>query len=71
MIQQRLRKIGDHFVVTIPQDEVDRQGLREGDLLGLEVSSIEDQPHMRDIVRDAFEESWARSEAAYRYLADH
>ncbi len=70
MIQQRLRKVGNSYVVTIPKDEVERRGLRDGELLGVEVTPLEIRPVLRADLREAFEASWARSEAAYRYLAD-
>ena len=70
MIQQRLRKVGNSFVVTIPKDEVERRDLHDGDLLGVEVTLLEIRPALRPELQSAFAESWDRSEAAYRYLAD-
>ncbi len=70
MIQQKLRKVGNSYVVTIPKDEVERRGLREGQLLAIEIQPLEMRPVMRPEVREAFERSWKKSEKAYRYLAD-
>jgi len=70
VIQQKLRKVGNNYDVTIPRDEVERFGLFEGQLLAIEVQPVELRPVMRPEVRDAFEKSWKRNEAAYRYLAD-
>lgn len=70
MIQQKLRKVGNSYVVTIPKDEVDRRGLCEGQLLAIEIEPVEVVPMMSPEVLRAFEESWARNEDAYRYLAD-
>jgi len=70
VIQQRMRKVGNSFVVTIPKDEVERLGLREGQLLGVEITPLEVRPVMRPEVREAFEASWERNEEGYRYLAD-
>jgi hypothetical protein len=56
--------------VTIPHDEVERLGLKEGWPLGLYVLRLDVQPDMRPAVRDAFERSWQRGEDAYRYLAE-
>ncbi|MGI8642626.1 MAG: hypothetical protein ACR2LS_00720 [Thermomicrobiales bacterium] len=70
MIQQRLRKVGNSFVVTIPKDEVERRDLHDGDLLGVEVTPLQIRPALRPELQEALEESWSRSEAAYRYLAD-
>lgn len=70
MIQQKLRKVGNSYVVTIPKDEVERLGIEEGALLQVEVHPLEVQPMMTRELREAFEESWTRNEEAYRYLAD-
>jgi antitoxin component of MazEF toxin-antitoxin module len=70
MIQQQLRKVGNSFVVTIPKEEVERQGLHEGQLLGVEVTPLEVRPVLRPELREAFEASWERNEAGYRYLKD-
>jgi putative addiction module antidote len=69
-MHQRLRKVGNSFVVTIPKDEVARLNLREGQLLDITVEPLETVPAMDPDVRTAFEESWTRNEAAFRYLAD-
>lgn len=70
MIQQKLRKVGNSFVVTIPKDEVERQGLREGQLLTVEVQALEVLPIMDPDLAKVFEETWERNQDAYRYLAD-
>jgi antitoxin component of MazEF toxin-antitoxin module len=70
MIQQQLRKVGNSFVVTIPKEEVERQGLHEGQLLGIEVTPLEVRPVLRPDLREAFEASWERNEAGYRHLKD-
>lgn len=70
MIVQRLRKVGNSYVVTIPREEVERRGLVEGQMLAVEVQPVELRPVMRPQVRQAFEESWRQHEAAYRHLAE-
>lgn len=70
MIQQQLRKVGNSYVVTVPREEVERLGLREGQLLGVEITPLEVRPVLRPELREAFEASWERNEAGYRYLAD-
>ncbi len=70
MIRQKVRKVGNSLVVTIPKDEAERLQLSEGDLVDLDVQPLEVRPRMRPEVREAFERSWKKSEAAYRYLAD-
>lgn len=70
MIQQRLRKVGNSYVVTIPKQEVERKNLREGQLLYVEIHPAEVRPALAPDVRAAWEKSWRRGEAAYRYLAN-
>jgi putative addiction module antidote len=71
MIWQKLRKVGNSYVVTIPKEEVERQNLQEGQLLMVEVQPAEIRPTLSPALRKAFEESWQRNEAGYRYLAEH
>lgn len=71
MIIQKLRKVGNSYVVTIPKEEVERQNLEEGELLTVEIRPAEVRPIMPPDMRQAFEESWRRNEDAYRYLAEH
>ncbi len=69
MIQQKMRKVGNSYVVTIPREEVERRGLREGQLLAVEVHPLEVRPAVSPELREVFEESWERNERGYRYLA--
>jgi putative addiction module antidote len=69
MIQQKLRKVGNSYVVTIPKDEVERLGITEGQLLAVEIQPLEIRPTLPHDIREAAERSWRKSERAYRYLA--
>ena len=69
MIQQPLRKVGDNYVVTIPREEVERLGLQEGQVLTVEIQVPRENSLLEPDLRAAFEESWARYEADYHYLA--
>lgn len=71
MIWQKLRKVGNSYVVTIPKEEIERQDLKEGQMLAIEVQPVEIRPVPSPALRLAFEESWRRNEAAYRYLAEN
>ena len=71
MIWQKLRKVGNSYVVTIPKEEIERQNLQEGQMLAIEVQAVEIRPVPSPALRQAFEESWRRNEAAYRYLAEN
>jgi antitoxin component of MazEF toxin-antitoxin module len=71
VIWQKLRKVGNSYVITIPKEEVERRNLHEGQLLAVEVQPAEIRPVLSPELRKAFEESWQRNEAGYRYLAEH
>ena len=71
MIQQRLRKVGNSFVVTIPKEEVRRRNLQPGQLVSVEIHALEVRPALDAEVVAAFEESWQRGAEAYRYLGQH
>ncbi|HLH60739.1 MAG TPA: AbrB/MazE/SpoVT family DNA-binding domain-containing protein [Ktedonobacteraceae bacterium] len=71
MIWQKLRKVGNSYVVTIPKEEVERQNLQEGQLLAVEIQPAEVRPVLSPELRKAFEESWQHNEEAYRYMAEH
>jgi putative addiction module antidote len=71
MIHQKVRRVGNSYVVTIPKGEIERHGLKEGDLVGLELTPMEVRPAIRREVREAFEASWKRNEEAYRNLGSH
>ena len=71
MIWQKLRKVGNSYVVTIPKEEVERQNLQDGQLLSVEIRPAEIRPVISPDLRKAFEESWQQNENTYRYLAEH
>lgn len=70
MIQAKIRKQGNSFVVTIPRDEMAKLNLHEGDQVAFQPTKLETRAVLRPEIEKAFEESWARNEAGYRYLAD-
>ncbi len=69
MIYQKLRKVGNSYVVTIPKEEVERRNLQAGQLLAVEIQPAEIRPSASAELRQAFDDSWARNETGYRYLA--
>jgi antitoxin component of MazEF toxin-antitoxin module len=71
VIIQKIRRSGNSYVVTVPREEIERQGLREGDIVGVEFRKMELRPALTPSLRAAAERSWKRNEAAYRYLAEH
>jgi hypothetical protein len=70
MIRQPLRKSGDTFVVTIPEEEIQRYGLKEGQLLGLYLVPLAARLALRQELRDALDRSWEQSAEVYRELAE-
>jgi antitoxin component of MazEF toxin-antitoxin module len=71
MILQKLLKVGDSYVVTIPKEEVERLNLHEGQLLAIEIHPSEIDSAKSTDLSMAFDESWQRNEPGYRYLAEH
>lgn len=71
MVVGKLRKSGNSFIVTVPKEEVERLGLREGQPVTIEVrpAVIEVRSVLAPDLREAFEESWKHNEAGLRYLA--
>ena len=69
VITQQLRKVGNSYVVTVPKEEVERRGWREGQLLALQLTELEVRPVLGDDLREAIEDRWERNEEALRYLA--
>jgi antitoxin component of MazEF toxin-antitoxin module len=68
VIQQKLRKVGNSYVVTIPRSEIERQHLTEGQLVAVEIQPLDVQPRLRDELREAIVRTWKEDEPAYRYL---
>lgn len=69
MIYQTLRKEGDHYIITIPDEEIQRQHLQEGQLVMIDLRPAETA--LSDDLQKAFEASWQRNAEGYRYLAGH
>lgn len=70
MIQQKLRKVGNSYVVTIPKKEVEERHLQEGQLVAVEIHPLDVRPTLRPELRAALDEHWEVIEPALRYLAD-
>ena len=74
-ITQKLQKMGDKFVVVIPEEEMKRLGFLEGQPLAIESTPLESQPALRPVlkreIRAAIKETWDEDQEAYRYLAEH
>ena len=71
MVTGKLRKSGNSFIVTVPRDEVERLGLKEGQVVTVEVRPAEVRPVLAPDLREAYEIEFRRGQAALRYLAEH
>ena len=71
MIWVKLLKVDDNYIVTIPNEEVGRLNLSEGQLIVIEILPVVIQSDNSTKLDMAFEESWQRNEPGYRYLAEH
>jgi antitoxin component of MazEF toxin-antitoxin module len=71
MITAKLRKVGNSYVVTVPRNEIERLGLREGQLVALEVRAVEVRPVLAADLREAFDIEFRQGQDALRYLAEH
>jgi antitoxin component of MazEF toxin-antitoxin module len=70
VVTAKLRRSGNSFIVTVPRDEIERLGLKEGELVSVEVRPAEVRPILAADLRDAFEAEFERGGEALRYLAE-
>ena len=70
MVTVRLRRTGNSCVVTIPREELERLGIHEGDMVGLEVRKLEVRLQMAPDVRTAFDYAMKEYAEDVAYLAD-
>lgn len=68
-MRQKVREVGNSYVVTIPKKEAERLGLKPGDLVDVSITPLETRPTLNAELREIFEKYWERDEEAYRYLA--
>lgn len=71
MFWQKIRKVGNRYVIIIPQEEIDRLQLADGQLVSLEIRAAEIEPAISSDLLNAFEESWRQNEQTYRYLVEN
>lgn len=68
MIFQKVRKVGNSLVVTIPKEEVDRLHLDDGDMIALQVNKAVVRPVLSDELLAASDASLERNKEGYLYL---
>ncbi len=66
---QKVRKVGNSYVVTIPREVIESQSIQEGDAVALEVRKVTYKVQMDPEVRAAFERSMELYPEDYDYLA--
>jgi antitoxin component of MazEF toxin-antitoxin module len=68
-LRATVRRSGSSLIVTIPKAEVERLGLREGDLVSLDIQPMDVVPALRPELRRHADASWEHNQEAHRYLA--
>lgn len=68
---QKVWKTGNSLVVTIPRDEIERQGIAEGELVEVVVHKVEIRRALTPVMQAALDESLAEDQEALRYLAEN
>jgi putative addiction module antidote len=71
MLLQKVRKVGNSYVVTIPRELMENQHIQEGDTVALEVRKVDYRVQMDPDVRAAFERSMELYRSDYDYLAEN
>lgn len=70
MITQTVRKAGNSLAVTIPKEEVERLGLKEGDVVALQINRVRIEVELPEDVLSHARQSLCDHADAYRILAD-
>ncbi len=70
MITQRVRKNGSSLAITIPEEEVERLGLQDGDLVVLQLNKAEVHIQLPDDIRSIDEAALRDHAEDIAYLAD-
>jgi antitoxin component of MazEF toxin-antitoxin module len=68
---QRVRKVGNSLVVTIPADIAEEHHLKPGDLIALAFEPLAVVPRLRPEIARIAEEEAAANVEALRYLRDN
>jgi len=67
MIMQRVRRVGNSLAISIPREEADRLGLREGDMVAASLNKVRLEVQL---VREATDRFFARYSETLDYLAE-
>jgi antitoxin component of MazEF toxin-antitoxin module len=66
-----LRRNGNSIVVTIPREELERAGAREGDLVEVQIRPVDVRPRLTPRLRDALAIELANGDEALEFLRTH
>jgi putative addiction module antidote len=70
MVTQTVRKAGNSLAITIPKEEVERLGLREGDIVALQLNRVRVEVELPADILSHARQSLREHAEAYRILAD-
>lgn len=66
-----LRKNGGSIVVSIPREELERVGAREGDMVEVQIRPVEIRPRLTPALEAALKIEVANGREALDYLGSH
>ena len=70
MIVSTIRKVGNSYVVTVPKEMMERDALREGQSVALELTPVEVRPVLRPELKAILDEDREWLMPGLTYLAD-
>lgn len=70
MIVTTVRKVGNSFVVTVPREMMERDHLKEGQLVALELTAVEQRPVLRPELKAILDEDREWLMPGLTYLAN-
>ena len=69
MVVSELRKVGNQYVVTIPVEEVERQGWHEGSVIEFVPRLADAEPELAEDLARVIDEDWEQMLPGLKYLA--
>lgn len=66
-----LRKNGNSVVLTIPREELERVGAREGDMVDVQIRPVDVRPRLTPSLEAAFKIELEHGREALEYLGSH
>ncbi len=68
---QKIRRSGNSYVVTIPADVIEHHGLKQDDLVRVQLQVLDVIPRVSADLQESLAYALEDSEEALRYLRDH